>query len=115
MFLFINYDVFFFFFFFQAEDGIRDVAVTGVQTCALPILIVELVCDERTFRLASAVSVPGWGMTEPDEAEIARRLQEVVQDLATWSSFRVVAKVDNEPVSTGGCTLVGEVAQLWGA
>src|SRR3989449_5927208 len=29
--------MFFFFFFFQAEDGIRDVAVTGVQTCALPI------------------------------------------------------------------------------
>src|SRR2546422_8138453 len=27
------------FFFFQAEDGIRDVAVTGVQTCALPISI----------------------------------------------------------------------------
>src|SRR3989304_6366212 len=25
------------YFFFQAEDGIRDVAVTGVQTCALPI------------------------------------------------------------------------------
>src|SRR5689334_23917247 len=28
---------FFFFFFFQAEDGIRDGTVTGVQTCALPI------------------------------------------------------------------------------
>src|SRR2546430_4223730 len=27
-----------FFFFFQAEDGIRDLTVTGVQTCALPIL-----------------------------------------------------------------------------
>ena len=27
----------FFFFFFQAEDGIRDDLVTGVQTCALPI------------------------------------------------------------------------------
>src|SRR5256885_3972228 len=27
-----------FFFFFQAEDGIRDYRVTGVQTCALPIL-----------------------------------------------------------------------------
>src|SRR5215203_6412702 len=26
-----------FFFFFQAEDGIRDIGVTGVQTCALPI------------------------------------------------------------------------------
>src|SRR3989449_6905478 len=29
-----------FFFFFQAEDGIRDVAVTGVQTCALPISLI---------------------------------------------------------------------------
>src|SRR2546430_7967467 len=30
-------DDLFFFFFFQAEDGIRDLTVTGVQTCALPI------------------------------------------------------------------------------
>src|SRR5438552_17256153 len=30
-------DDFSFFFFFQAEDGIRDDLVTGVQTCALPI------------------------------------------------------------------------------
>src|SRR5690554_7540393 len=30
-----------FFFFFQAEDGIRDADVTGVQTCALPILFTE--------------------------------------------------------------------------
>src|SRR3989454_9039511 len=29
------------FFFFQAEDGIRDYKVTGVQTCALPILLAE--------------------------------------------------------------------------
>src|SRR6476660_10455134 len=29
--------IFVFFFFFQAEDGIRDDLVTGVQTCALPI------------------------------------------------------------------------------
>src|SRR2546423_14024732 len=34
----------FFFFFFQAEDGIRDKLVTGVQTCALPI-------SEREARL----------------------------------------------------------------
>src|SRR2546426_8358803 len=32
----------FFFFFFQAEDGIRDYKVTGVQTCALPILGVRV-------------------------------------------------------------------------
>ena len=29
------------FFFFQAEDGIRDYKVTGVQTCALPISLVR--------------------------------------------------------------------------
>src|SRR5205085_8616578 len=34
---FFIFFVFFFFFFFQAEDGIRDLTVTGVQTCALPI------------------------------------------------------------------------------
>src|SRR5256886_16173639 len=30
------------FFFFQAEDGIRDLTVTGVQTCALPIWVVDV-------------------------------------------------------------------------
>src|SRR2546422_11058910 len=35
--MYLDYVFIFFFFFFQAEDGIRDVAVTGVQTCALPI------------------------------------------------------------------------------
>src|SRR5690349_24116578 len=38
LFFFFFLDLFFFFFFFfQAEDGIRDLDVTGVQTCALPI------------------------------------------------------------------------------
>src|SRR2546430_5518349 len=35
-----------FFFFFQAEDGIRDLTVTGVQTCALPIF--EMSIDDPT-------------------------------------------------------------------
>src|SRR5258708_31372347 len=35
----------FFFFFFQAEDGIRDDLVTGVQTCALPICLRRLQTD----------------------------------------------------------------------
>src|SRR5205085_7258242 len=33
----VLYMIYVFFFFFQAEDGIRDLTVTGVQTCALPI------------------------------------------------------------------------------
>src|SRR3712207_7709810 len=31
-------EIMYYCFFFQAEDGIRDIGVTGVQTCALPIL-----------------------------------------------------------------------------
>src|SRR3989440_5145208 len=38
------------FFFFQAEDGIRDLIVTGVQTCALPIF--ETLGDDYYERLA---------------------------------------------------------------
>src|SRR5437870_10643296 len=41
----------FFFFFFQAEDGIRDGHVTGVQTCALPIL------NRTATRLAQRAAV----------------------------------------------------------
>src|SRR5438874_13123883 len=37
----------FFFFFFQAEDGIRDLYVTGVQTCALPIYLVVSAVSSR--------------------------------------------------------------------
>src|SRR5690349_22285116 len=37
MYFLVDYYFVFFFFFFQAEDGIRDLYVTGVQTCALPI------------------------------------------------------------------------------
>src|SRR2546430_8151943 len=36
-----------FFFFFQAEDGIRDLTVTGVQTCALPIYIARARIEHR--------------------------------------------------------------------
>src|SRR5256886_5690364 len=41
------------FFFFQAEDGIRDLTVTGVQTCALPIL--PLAARSDLFTLAAFV------------------------------------------------------------
>src|SRR5256885_2729700 len=47
-----------FVFFFQAEDGIRDYKVTGVQTCALPIcravVGAELLARERAARLVEA-------------------------------------------------------------
>src|SRR5260221_8836999 len=59
------------FFFFQAEDGIRDHCVTGVQTCALPILIADAqgpkiggvcVSDQRKFwrKLEATVAAHGY-------------------------------------------------------
>src|SRR5438093_8816990 len=45
---------FFLFFFFQAEDGIRDWSVTGVQTCALPISLLEACGD---WQLKAAIRV----------------------------------------------------------
>src|SRR2546430_1422295 len=48
----------FFFFFFQAEDGIRDLTVTGVQTCALPISGAKMVhCAPNTSSTIVSKSV----------------------------------------------------------
>src|SRR3712207_1999769 len=50
------------FFFFQAEDGIRDIGVTGVQTCALPICVVGPGEDPATTaarELAEELGVTG--------------------------------------------------------
>src|SRR2546422_10121990 len=50
--------VFYFFFFFQAEDGIRDVAVTGVQTCALPICVINRALEkDRELRYQHAADM----------------------------------------------------------
>src|SRR5688572_30952469 len=50
---------FFFFFFFQAEDGIRDLTVTGVQTCALPIFALGgAPRRRRVSRLPRAAGIP---------------------------------------------------------
>src|SRR6266536_92564 len=49
-----------FFFFFQAEDGIRDPLVTGVQTCALPICsLVRAVCRPDVASLCACAHGPG--------------------------------------------------------
>src|SRR5437762_4424577 len=46
-------------FLFQAEDGIRDTSVTGVQTCALPISVDASVTRPRTLPANCATSVAG--------------------------------------------------------
>src|SRR5207249_9622412 len=56
-----------FFFFFQAEDGIRDRNVTGVQTCALPIL---------AARASEGQRVSGSTYALPAAAELRRAVAE---------------------------------------
>src|SRR3989449_1950501 len=63
-----------FFFFFQAEDGIRDVAVTGVQTCALPIS-----CLVGDLNLLSVD-----GLTEPVRAEVKVRYASPAAPATIW-------------------------------
>src|SRR5207244_5174253 len=68
-----------FFFFFQAEDGIRDDLVTGVQTCALPIyrvdgrVLLERTLEEADRREHSGRPV-GIGDKSSDRAMLAGRL-----------------------------------------
>src|SRR5437868_2615010 len=59
----------FFFFFFQAEDGIRDRNVTGVQTCALPISVRGVQADRHERRVSDARAG-----AEEDPREHAARL-----------------------------------------
>src|SRR3712207_7823949 len=73
--VFVVFSVFFFVFFFQAEDGIRDIGVTGVQTCALPI-----------FRLGRAVAAAWIGACCEASAEVdARAFLRMVEE-HNWSA-----------------------------
>src|SRR5256884_6780760 len=79
------------FFFFQAEDGIRDVAVTGVQTCALPILVPVVI-------LSSMFCVCSTGATcskTPNDAAIVKQRKSIRREyisISTRSEERRVGK-----------------------
>src|SRR5207249_9168436 len=64
------------FFFFQAEDGIRDRNVTGVQTCALPIS-----CRLGLLRLCQGDAV---GAEEAFRLAVASGHAEAAAEAATW-------------------------------
>src|SRR2546425_8300000 len=62
-----------FFFFFQAEDGIRDKLVTGVQTCALPISATSASSasswDQNRQSMESASQSRDWGNSQSARSE----------------------------------------------
>src|SRR6266853_3869695 len=57
-------------FFFQAEDGIRDLTVTGVQTCALPI---SMVCSRRSRCAAESRPAPKRWPSRPSRTRSEER------------------------------------------
>src|SRR5216684_7436514 len=84
-------------FFFQAEDGIRDVAVTGVQTCALPIFAREIVAVGRRV-----------GSLEPALADGA--VDRITTDIAEG-----VAGADLVVLATPVATLEAQLPAVWRA
>ena len=50
------------FFFFQAEDGIRDIGVTGVQTCALPIYPEIPIVNVFCWWGSASTKAKAWGV-----------------------------------------------------
>src|SRR5260221_2052400 len=85
---------FFSVFFFQAEDGIRDHCVTGVQTCALPI------CRNRPYLHAEHGSIRTWVAALPERQRLAVFLR-YYADL----DYRAIGTVLGVEVGTVSATL----------
>src|SRR3712207_3877636 len=71
-------------FFFQAEDGIRDIGVTGVQTCALPI---------SAMSIKLGIGLAAWAFPEPDPEVFFRYLEraEAAGVDSLWLSERLTS------------------------
>src|SRR2546422_7821205 len=78
------------FFFFQAEDGIRDVAVTGVQTCALPIscrsvptelTMTSVGTDRHAYQMVMRRGDPSYAVSRSEERRVGKECR------SRWSPY----------------------------
>ena len=83
-------------FFFQAEDGIRDYDVTGVQTCALPIFSVVETDVETTARATGSSEVVVVELLSP-QPTISSRI--ILDKMRIWFS-PVYRYIRSRPVYT---------------
>src|SRR5216684_1040190 len=97
-----------FFFFFQAEDGIRDVAVTGVQTCALPISPWPALGVGRR----AIVENPAIGRPRPAPLELSARDARRIRLLARGEvSVQSGEHAAVDPGGAGGGPVILEIAE----
>src|SRR2546430_7309225 len=95
------------FFFFQAEDGIRDLTVTGVQTCALPIF--NSLTELQQLRVIARSTAFQYKGKDVDPRRVGRELQVAVVLTGKVRQMQdaLSVQVDLVDASTG--------AQLWGS
>src|SRR5258708_25812456 len=103
-----------FVFFFQAEDGIRDDLVTGVQTCALPIFS----CAETSPRQSAGVLLTGMGTDGVEGLAALRRAgaMTMVQDEASSVVFgmpRVALERGAAELAQSPIELARTLAKRW--
>src|SRR5690606_40693589 len=105
------------FFFFQAEDGIRDFHVTGVQTCALPIwhFILAVGNDGQFARFCAVVGLDALAK-HPDfatnSARIANRAalrEHMVAALATFTGDALLPKLEAAGVPASPINTIGQM------
>src|SRR6266478_9300346 len=77
-----------YFFFFQAEDGIRDLTVTGVQTCALPILASFQIIQQRLVSMLADLTAMQLYCLQIGRLAEAGRLTPTVAGLAKMHNTR---------------------------
>src|SRR5690554_5635627 len=87
-----------FFFFFQAEDGIRDADVTGVQTCALPILATSERKAEESVYLKEAI----WVVAEEARSAL------------TLAKRAITAFIESDYDKLHLANLPGTLRSIWG-
>src|SRR6266478_5689943 len=100
-----------FFFFFQAEDGIRDLTVTGVQTYALPILA------DSNRKVRILVAKPGLDGHDRGAKIIARALRdegfEVIYTGLHQTPEMIVATAVQEDVDAIGLSIMSGAHRTW--
>src|SRR2546427_8684698 len=92
-------------FFFQAEDGIRDLTVTGVQTCALPILNVG-----QVYKTLGRLERDGLAESEGNGDDGPQKRFRITADgeaeLAAWLRTRSEERRVGKSVDLGGRRII---------